>query len=200
MPISRIFSVNFYNVRTAGRFSLTNLTQDRLDVLCRVVRDTLLTSNGIRQDTTLLATLNGPPSPPKQLEFKGSEIRRLHPDERSIAGLIRSTLKGRENSGISCWEQRGFKDSLEMTHFSKLFYLHETGKDIHNIPIANFQDTCMFVLGDQLGLNDEDEHLLGTYNPITISLGPISLLSSQCVTIIHNELDRRNILTNSTGG
>ncbi|MFX1513740.1 MAG: tRNA (pseudouridine(54)-N(1))-methyltransferase TrmY [Promethearchaeota archaeon] len=193
MPFSRIFLVNFYTVRTDGRFPLTNLTQGRLDVLCRVVRDTLLTSNGIRQDTTLLAVLNGPPKPPKQLEFRGSEIKRLHPDERSIAGLIRSTLKGKKNSGIHCWEQRSLKESLELTRSSKLFYLQETGEDIHNVLTNYLHDKCIFVLGDHLGLKKEDEQLLESYNPVTISIGPISLLSSQCITLIHNEIDRREV-------
>mmetsp|Transcript_23941 Transcript_23941/g.27268 ORF Transcript_23941/g.27268 Transcript_23941/m.27268 type:complete len:373 (+) Transcript_23941:110-1228(+) len=61
--------------------------------------------------------------------------------------------------------------------------------------------TTTLILGNQLGYSEADEKLLTenvSVNPV--SLGPLSLLTSQCITIMHHYLDARDAaLANANG-
>eukprot|EP00548_Thalassiothrix_antarctica_P015606 CAMPEP_0194176162 /NCGR_PEP_ID=MMETSP0154-20130528/10125_1 /TAXON_ID=1049557 /ORGANISM="Thalassiothrix antarctica, Strain L6-D1" /LENGTH=472 /DNA_ID=CAMNT_0038890249 /DNA_START=286 /DNA_END=1704 /DNA_ORIENTATION=+ len=61
--------------------------------------------------------------------------------------------------------------------------------------------TTTLILGNQLGYSEGDEKLLTenvSVNPV--SLGPLSLLTSQCITIMHHYLDARDAaLANANG-
>eukprot|EP00548_Thalassiothrix_antarctica_P000183 CAMPEP_0194144222 /NCGR_PEP_ID=MMETSP0152-20130528/13287_1 /TAXON_ID=1049557 /ORGANISM="Thalassiothrix antarctica, Strain L6-D1" /LENGTH=493 /DNA_ID=CAMNT_0038843967 /DNA_START=276 /DNA_END=1757 /DNA_ORIENTATION=+ len=61
--------------------------------------------------------------------------------------------------------------------------------------------TTTLLLGNQLGYSEADEKLLTenvSVNPV--SLGPLSLLTSQCITIMHHYLDARDAaLANANG-
>jgi len=53
------------------------------------------------------------------------------------------------------------------------------------------RQTTTLILGNQIGYSADDESLL-LQSPIVqeVSLGPLSLLTSQCITITHHYLDR----------
>ena len=48
----------------------------------------------------------------------------------------------------------------------------------------------VFILGDHTGVTEEEEEQLLEAGAKIISVGPISLHSNHCITLIHNELDR----------
>ena len=48
----------------------------------------------------------------------------------------------------------------------------------------------VFILGDHTGVTEEEEKQLFEAGAKIISVGPISLHSDHCITLIHNELDR----------
>jgi tRNA (pseudouridine54-N1)-methyltransferase len=50
------------------------------------------------------------------------------------------------------------------------------------------ENNAAFILGDHLGLYEEEEAQLGQAQRIRV--GPIKLHTDQCITLIHNELDR----------
>ena len=53
----------------------------------------------------------------------------------------------------------------------------------------NFKSTTI-ILGDQIGYATHDEEMLAKNEAVRqVSLGPLSLLTSQCITIVHNFLD-----------
>ena len=178
-----------------GDFSLNDLTggSGRLDVLLRCVNSAFFLSHGIRDDTELFLVLKGEPDPPKTLRMVGSELRGLNPDERSAAGLLKKALgmklpKGlekRASDGIYI-SRRDLGNLVEHIGKENIYYLHEDGGDVRDLELP---EGGIFVLGDDIGLEKEDgKFLLGCKK---ISLGPEVLHSHHCITLLHNELDRR---------
>jgi tRNA (pseudouridine54-N1)-methyltransferase len=158
------------------------------------VNSAFFLSNGIRQDVELYLALQGPPEPPKALKFVGSELRYLNPDERSTAALVRTALIKkcggewtRSTPGIYA-SKKTLSDVLRecATANRDFVYLKENGTALGQ---AKLRDPVI-ILGDQFDLSVEEEELLKPHNPATISLGPHSLHTDHCITIINNELDR----------
>ena len=51
--------------------------------------------------------------------------------------------------------------------------------------------TTTVILGDQMGYEASDEKMLTEHDAVReVSLGPLSLLTSQCITITHHYLDK----------
>lgn len=87
---------------------------------------------------------------------------------------------------------------------------HSGGGAVHSTSTGDNDDdglttnksTTTLILGNQLGYSEGDEKLL-TENNLSVnpvSLGPLSLLTSQCITITHHYLDARDAaLANANG-
>ena len=71
----------------------------------------------------------------------------------------------------------------------KLYVLDPDGEDIRDIEI---KDNPVFILGDHEGMPKKELRKL-TKLAKKVSLGNITYFSSQAITILNNELDRRNI-------
>jgi len=182
-------------------FSLNDLagSAGRMDILCRFIAQALFISHGIRKNVEVYLLLLGEPEPPKAIKIVGKEVKTMAPDERNIAGLIRKALKiecnknwKRSTSGIYI-SKKNLKELLdELTNRYKIVYLKETGKDIRNF-VKQIDKDCLFILGDHLGLSEEQEKIVKDYASEVISVSPISLQADQCVVIVHYELDRLTI-------
>ncbi len=182
-------------------FSLNDLagSAGRMDILCRFVAQALFISHGIRKNVEVYLLLLGEPEPPKAIKIVGKEVKTMAPDERNIAGLIRKALKiecnknwKRSTSGIYI-SKKNLKELLdELANRYKIVYLKETGKDIRNF-VKQIDKDCLFILGDHLGLSEEQERIVKDYASEVISVSPISLQADQCVVIVHYELDRSTI-------
>ncbi|MBY8999426.1 MAG: hypothetical protein KGD64_00765 [Candidatus Heimdallarchaeota archaeon] len=70
-----------------------------------------------------------------------------------------------------------------------LYYLTSSGKDISvlNDEILKSGDLC-FILGSQLDLTENQERVLGKFNPFLISVGDREYLASHIITIINHYL------------
>ncbi len=182
-------------------FSLNDLagSAGRMDILCRFIAQALFISHGIRKNVEVYLLLLGEPEPPKAIKIVGKEVKTMAPDERNIAGLIRKALKiecnknwKRSTSGIYI-SKKNLKELLdELANRYKIVYLKETGKDIRNF-VKQIDKDCLFILGDHLGLSEEQERIVKNYASEVISVSPISLQADQCVVIVHYELDRSTI-------
>ena len=78
----------------------------------------------------------------------------------------------------------------------RILMLNEIGKPVSDVlsrrSNANGDDniSTSIILGDQMGYASCDEEILLKNENITqVSLGPLSLLTSQCITIVHHYLD-----------
>ena len=66
--------------------------------------------------------------------------------------------------------------------------MREDGEDIRKLALE-IRDP-VFILGDHTGVTEEEEEHILEAGAKIISVGPISLHSNHCITLIHNELDR----------
>lgn len=185
-----------HKAKTSGDFSLNDLpgSAGRMDILCRCVSSSLFLSFGMRRDVNVHLLLLGEPEPGKIIRFEGLHLRYLNPDERSSGSLIqKALLKNAAGQDIrstpGVWTRTGDLNSLLASFEGRtLLYLREDGKDFREIA-REIQDP-VFILGDHTGVTEEEEKQLLEAGAQVISVGPISLHSNHCITLIHNELDR----------
>jgi tRNA (pseudouridine54-N1)-methyltransferase len=174
-------------------------TSGRLDVLLRCVRAALLWSHGIRDDVTVYLVLCGGPRAPRALRIDGASARFVRPDERSLATLARKTLASRADDSVDGFVEvrpgvaiarRGLEIVLAEVGAAPMFVLEEGGPDIRDCGEAALGD-AVFFLGDHLGFDAAARERLAALGARTMSVGPRSLHAEDVVTVVLNELDRR---------
>lgn len=181
-------------------FSLNDLpgAAGRMDILCRCVNAALFLSHDLRRDVHVYLVLKGEPDPPKLIRFDGSGVRYLNPDERSAASLIRKAL---EKNAQGFWTEstpgvsvrKGELGDLLGELNKKITYLREDGGDVRE---KSFEEP-LFVLGDHLGVTDDEEKSIEKYENEVVSVGPFSLHADHCIILLHNEMDRKGYLKHS---
>lgn len=194
----RRFVVLGHRAITSADFKLDDLcgSTGRLDILLRCVNSSFFISHDIRRDVEITMLLLGDPNPPKTVRIVGSEVKYLNPDERSTAALIRNALlqkpggEKKTSPGIYVSERSYSEVLSNISKESQMHYLKEDGEDIRD---CSFGEDITFVLGDDQDLNEEEEKILMSYEPKKISLGPISYHADHCLTVVNNELDRREL-------
>ncbi len=196
----RIFIIVCSKATTAP-FNLNDMpgSAGRMDLVCRFIAQSIFVSHGVRKNSAAIAILKGEPDPPKAILVRGSEVRYMAPDERNVGGLIRKALSLkvdekwlRSTPGIYV-ARKGLENVLSELKSAGygIYYLREDGEDIRTL---NFTGKLAFVLGDHIGLSEEDERILEKFSSGTVSLSPLSLQADQCVVIVHYELDRRDCI------
>lgn len=167
------------------------MSAGRMDIICHAVIASLYLSNGIRPNVKLHVVLNGPPDPPKHLEFF------YHPDsplsKKDIGKLIRSSLwkckKGKKTEafpGVNI-EKKGLKKLLDEFKDRNIYLLDERGKSLEEIEIG---ENPVFVLGDHEGLPKTEKKIAKKYAKETIRIGPLPYFASQTIVIANNYMDR----------
>ena len=136
----------------------------------------------------MILILLGPPTPPKDLLIKGESVRSLSPDERSTAALLKKALAipvgeaFREASPGILVRRGGLGGLLAEGGYA---ILSEDGRDVRTVrdlPGA-------FLLSDHLDFTDGEEEMLSGLP--RISVGPRVLQADHAITVLQNELDRR---------
>ena len=193
-PTMRQFVVIAHDAPLDPDFSLDDLASGagRLDLLCRCLNAAFLTSHGLREDVrTFLAIRDA-----ATIRFEGSELRNLHPDERSTAALIRTALEARteavghrevESTPGVYVSKRGLADLLSaLDAEGPLIQLHEEGTALVDLaPPAS----PTFVLSDHREFEDEEAAVVEEHADEQISLGPERLHADHAVVVAHNYLD-----------
>ena len=161
-------------------FQLNNLPKHgRLDELCRSILHTFFISDGFRTDTRLYVLLAGD----RLLIFNGKKLRGINPDERSIGGILRHVFQGKTFPGIEL--AFGKLDNIIDCLNDPIAVLDENGENLFECKDLS---QLSFIVGDPYGIRDYHRIILDKYPHF--SLGPHSLLSSQCIVLIQNALDR----------
>lgn len=191
----RQFVIIGHEVPTDPAFSLSDLAggAGRLDVLCRCVNAAFFLSHAIRTDVRCRLVL----SDEYTLRFEGSELRRLNPDERSTAAIIRNALEEREKA-IGAMEvetspgvylsRKGVEETLrDVSSEGTVIQLHEDGTPIDEIdpPIDP-----VFVLSDHLDFTPNESELLDVLGTRRLTLGPNVLHADHAIIVTHNILSR----------
>ncbi len=189
----RQFLVVGHEAPTTDEFALEDLPgAGRTDLLARSVTSGLLLSHGIREDSRVLLVL----ADAFTLRFEGSELRGLHPDERSTAALIRAALGEREEAighvevetspGVYL-SRRGLEPTLvEAADGATTLQLHDAGEPaVEREPPAD----PLFVLSDHRDPTDAEADLFDDHADARVSLGPERLHADDAITVAHNYLD-----------
>ncbi len=188
----RQFIVIGHDAPTTDEFSLDDLAggAGRLDVLCRCVSSGFFLSHAIREDVRLFLVL----SDEFTIRFEGSELRRLNPDERSTAALVRAALAAREEAighmevestpGVFV-SRRGFVDLLDSVA-GTVIQLHEDGTPL---PESEVPENPTFVLSDHHDFTEREAELLSERADARLSVGPEALHANHAITVVHNWLD-----------
>jgi tRNA (pseudouridine54-N1)-methyltransferase len=130
------------------------------------------------------------------VRFEGSELRRLNPDERSTAALVRQALEHRDDAighipaestpGVSI-RRMGFEATLDdVAEGATVVELHEDGD-----PIADVEPPAdpLFVLSDHHEFAESERSLLEAEADERVRVGPEVLHADHTVTVAHNYLD-----------
>ncbi|PSP71787.1 tRNA (pseudouridine(54)-N(1))-methyltransferase TrmY [Halobacteriales archaeon QH_9_66_26] len=190
----RQFVVSGHDAPTTAEFSLDDLAggAGRLDVLCRCVNAAFFLSHDLREDVRVWLVLGDEFA----VRFEGSDLRRLNPDERSTAALIRNALDAREEAighmehesspGVHL-SRRGFEPILEtVAEGSTVVTLHEDGDPVGGVDPP---DDPVFVLSDHREFTDRETELLAAIGDARVRLGPERLHADHAITVAHNWLD-----------
>jgi tRNA (pseudouridine54-N1)-methyltransferase len=187
----RQFVVSGHDAPLSADFSLDDLPgAGRLDVLCRCMNSALCLSHAIREDVRVWLVLQDEFT----VRFEGSDLRNLHPDERSTAALIRNALNEKdgaighmaaESSPGVFISRRGFEDVLDEAG-GTVVALHEEGEPVVEVdPPAK----PVFVLSDHRDFTGREAELLAERVDARIRLGPRRLHADHAITVAHNWLD-----------
>jgi tRNA (pseudouridine54-N1)-methyltransferase len=189
----RQFVVIGHDAPTTPDFSLDDLSgaAGRLDVLCRCVNSACFLSHDVREDVRVHLVLQDAFT----VTVDASEVRRLNPDERSTAALIRKALENRDDAighmpaesspGVSI-RRFGFADVLDSLVGGTVVQLHEDGEPI--VDVERPEDPA-FVLSDHHEFTDDEAELLSSAADERARLSPKSLHADHAITVAHNYLD-----------
>lgn len=190
----RRFVVVGHEAPTSPEFSLSDLAggAGRLDVLCRCVTAALLTSHGVREDTSVWLVLRDAVT----VRFDGGTIRNLSPDERAVAGLVRTALGDADRIVGAQWvepapgvsvSRLGLDAVLEAaTEAGEVIQLHEAGTPVTASPLPA---TVTFVLSDHREFTADEQSLLDVHAGGRVRLGPTRLHADQAIVVAHHALD-----------
>lgn len=178
--------------RTSGNFQ-DLMKAGRMDIAIHTIIASFFLSNKLRDDVKLHLILNGPPDPPKHLEFISEEEMPI--SKKDVSGLIKRMLyKYKKGQKVKifpgCYvEKKSFIQLLKelKAEGKKIYLLDKKGKDIRETKI---EKNAVFVLGDHEGLPKKELKAVKKESE-RVSVGPQTYFASQIVVIVQNELDRR---------
>ncbi|HJJ41977.1 MAG TPA: tRNA (pseudouridine(54)-N(1))-methyltransferase TrmY [Methanocorpusculum sp.] len=185
------FAVIGHKAVTTPDYSLNDMpgAAGRMDILCRCINSSFFLSHDLRRDVKCSLILKGGEIE-KTIEFSGDTIRSLNPDERSAGALIKKALsKTSGDEFIKAADGIRIRNAgLEKLLSEKPFaVLDENGTDIRTAETLPEN----FLLSDHMNFTDDEYQLIK--NLPKYSVGPKVLHADHTITVLLNELDRRNM-------
>ncbi len=168
-----------------------------MDIVCHAVVNAFFLSHRLRDDVELHLVFYGPPTPPRHLLLEVRPETGL--SKKDVAGLIKRMLykyrEGRtEEVFPGCFVEKA--SLLDVTRRlegegRRIYVLDRRGVPISSLPDEDLR-RAVFVLGDHEGLpRKETAGLMRTAEKV--SLGCRTYFSSQVITILNYEMDRRGL-------
>ena len=196
------------NARTSGNFDVSNLMKaGRLDIACQIIIMSFFVSRHIRPDVKLHMIFNGPPNAPVHIEMFPGENKQfadikgqIDISKKDVAGLIKKMLykvkKGekREVEKGYAVEKKSFIDLVKelMDNGKKVYVLDKKGDDVRDLKNKEL-GKVVFIIGDHDGIPKVEMKRLKKLGVGKISVGKQMYFASQTMTILQNEMDRREI-------
>ena len=190
----RQFLVVGHDAPTDPDFSLDDIAggAGRLDVLCRCINSAFFLSHDLREDVQVHLVLGDEYT----VSFDGADLRRLNPDERSTAALIRGALEEKAEAighqpvetspGVSLYRM-GFEATFErVARDATVVQLHEDGEPLVD---AEPPEDPLFVLSDHHDFAAAEAALLDEQADRRVRVGPKRLHADHTITVAHSYLD-----------
>ena len=177
---------------TTGNFK-DLMKAGRMDIAIHTLINCFFLSHKFREDVKLHLVFYGPPDPPKHIEIQLTKEFTL--SKKDIGNLIKKVLyKYKKNKRTEVFpnvfiEKKSLLHVIEelINDGKKIFVLDKKGEDIRKI--KNLKNS-VFILGDQDGFPLKEMKRLKKISE-KVSVGPKIYFASQTITIVNNELDRR---------
>ena len=168
------YMVVSHTARTDDKFPLRGYAgpSGRLDVIARS-----LVAASLTRGSVFIASLLGPPDPPKLLVFRGCGIA----SERAAMLEIRKLLGGR-GSGcgllLDCWPEEAIAAAKRAGY--RVVVLDEGGADISRVRAA-LEGKALFVLGPHVDPPRDLWRKIIRLSDYVVSIGPVSLHTSHVI-------------------
>jgi tRNA (pseudouridine54-N1)-methyltransferase len=168
------------------------------EVVAHSVINAFFVSNGFREDVEIYIILDSSEDFPRTIKLSGGEgvsLAGFH--ESAVLELVEKALKN--SQGLQKDETKTIAPGLQISGFGferlvstlletrPVYLLEPKGDDIRSV---TFEKDPVFVLSDHLVMPKKSVKGLKRQGLKTISLGKKMLFASQCVVLIHYELDR----------
>ncbi len=173
-------------------------TREHFEVIAHSVINAFFISQGFREDVEVYIVLDSSENFPHTIKLSSAEglsLSGFH--EEAVLELIEKALKN--SSGLQKDETRKISDGLHINGFGfeklvkgllesrPVYLLDRKGENIQSV---QFEENPVFVLSDHLAMPKNSIKGLMRHGLKTMSLGRKMLFASQCVVIIHYELDK----------
>lgn len=169
------------------------------EIVAHTLANAFYVSNDMRLDVEVYVVLDSSPDFPRTLKFSshaGLSFPGFH--EKAILDVISKALadgaKIKKDEILTVApgiEICGFGFDVLMQELQKsrpIYLMDKKGEDVRSV---EFNKDGVFVLTDHIPMPKNSIKVLERRGVTNISLGKKMLFASQCVTLIHNELDRR---------
>ena len=184
------------------RFMRAVGTGAHVEYLAQMVVNALFISKGHRHNTELTLVLEDSPDFSRALSMSGDSLGNLQGmNEEAILKACSLSLK----AGIGLAKEASVTSEIGMCvtaisfeHLVKnkaadrqVYMLDKKGTDIRDM-LENtlIEDDAVFLLTDHIPMPKKTFNSLARQGVKKLSLGPVMLHASQCISVIHNELDR----------
>ncbi|GMI49112.1 hypothetical protein TrCOL_g7440 [Triparma columacea] len=183
---------------------------ERTCALC--LQRTLLQHAGVKAAERAVARTNEnkyiPPAVPnsaKPGQIPKSERNAQRTERKARENMIRridkATAEFSPPAGFRVYADDSLNSLMERLNEvesgGQTFVLHEDGDPLweylESDPPPPLGKPVTIVLGDQKGILPQDEAALSSFSALRVSVGTLSLLTSQVITIVHHYLDRRHV-------
>jgi tRNA (pseudouridine54-N1)-methyltransferase len=183
-------------------FSLDDLpAAGHLEIVAHCITNALFYSLNIRDGVCLHLVFDGPAAPPKTVRIESDGIESLSGfDERSLCLMLQEALRAGRHlrleeeiealPGIFV-AKRSFEALVrQKSEAGELYHLQRRAQDIRD---TEFAAEPTFVFSDHLSMPKKTDKFLSRLGAQALSVGPKMLFASQCIALVHNELDRQGM-------
>ncbi len=169
------------------------------EILAHTLMNAIFVAQSHRPDVTVYLVLESTPDFSRTIRFEANAMHDIGGfDERALLGKVAKALDASRGMGKD--ETRPVEDGVIVRTVSferlvkdlaadhQLFVMDRKGTPIRG---QAFEGNPCFLLTDHIPMPAKTFHTLDRLGATRITLGPTMLFASQCVVLIHHELDQR---------
>ncbi|GHA45782.1 tRNA (pseudouridine(54)-N(1))-methyltransferase TrmY [Photobacterium aphoticum] len=194
----RAFVLRARSAPTNSQQLLASVGQEaHTEILAHTLMNTIFVAQSHREDVVVHLVLESTQDYSRTITFTANDLTNVggfHEQallEKVVRALDMSVGMGKEQTrqvepGITVRTISFEKLVVELADDYQIYMMDKKGESIRR---QEFEGNCCFLLTDHIPMPKKSMNSLKRLGAIKISLGPKMLFASQCVVLIHNELD-----------